>query len=169
MGLLYSEHISQPQTIKMAAIAQQFVAKPVVASTTRASFKGAANGAKVNMMQVWSPINNYKYETLSFLPALTDREIAMQVQYLTQCGYVPCIEFDNKMGFAYREHGAMAGYYDGRYWTMWKLPLFGCSDPSEVLEEVAACKMEYPRSYIRVIGFDPVRQVQSVSFLVHKP
>merc|ERR1712094_124512 len=63
------------------------------------------------------------------------------------------------MGAVFRQHSAMAGYYDGRYWSMWKLPLFGCSHPGEVIEEINNCKREYPSSFIRVIGFDPVRQV----------
>ena len=68
-----------------------------------------------------------------------------------------------------REHASSAGYYDGRYWAMWKLPMFGCTNASQVLEEIQACKMEYPNSYIRIIGFDGVRQVQVVSFIVGKP
>ena len=27
-------------------------------------------------------------------------------------------------------------YCGGRYWTMWKLPMFGCNDPGQVLSEV---------------------------------
>ena len=30
----------------------------------------------------------------------------------------------------------MLGYYDGRYWTLWKLPMFGCDDASLVLNEI---------------------------------
>jgi hypothetical protein len=26
----------------------------------------------------------------------------------------------------------LQNYYDNRYWTMWKLPMFGCTDPSQV-------------------------------------
>ncbi|XVE78694.1 hypothetical protein DITRI_Ditri13aG0167800 [Diplodiscus trichospermus] len=36
------------------------------------------------------------------------------------------------------------GYYDGRYWTMWKLPMFGCTEASQVLKELEKCKKEYP-------------------------
>lgn len=26
----------------------------------------------------------------------------------------------------------LQNYYDNRYWTMWKLPMFGCTDPVQV-------------------------------------
>ena len=47
--------------------------------------------------------------------------------------------------------------------------MFGCTDPRQVLEEINACKQEYPESYVRVIGFDGDRQVQVVAFIVAKP
>ncbi|KAF2605110.1 hypothetical protein F2Q70_00027524 [Brassica cretica] len=72
-------------------------------------------------------------------------------------------------GFVYREHGSTPGYYDGRYWTMWKLPLFGCTDSAQVLKEVQECKTEYPNAFIRIIGFDNNRQVQCISFIAYKP
>ncbi|PNY09205.1 ribulose bisphosphate carboxylase small chain, partial [Trifolium pratense] len=72
-------------------------------------------------------------------------------------------------GFVYREHNNSPGYYDGRYWTMWKLPLFGTTDASQVLKEVNEAKSVYPESFIRIIGFDNVRQVQCISFIAHTP
>jgi ribulose-bisphosphate carboxylase small chain len=62
-----------------------------------------------------------------------------------------------------------SGYYDCRYWTMWKLPMFGCTDSSLVLREIEEVKKAYPQAYIRVLGFDNVRQVQVTGFIVHKP
>ena len=60
-------------------------------------------------------------------------------------GLSPCLEFaapensftanDNTVRFS----GSSAGYYDNRYWTMWKLPMFGCTDGSQVLKEISAC------------------------------
>jgi ribulose-bisphosphate carboxylase small chain len=52
---------------------------------------------------------------------------------------------------------------------MWKLPMFGCTEASQVLNEVNECAKAYPKAFIRVIGFDNVRQVQCISFIVHKP
>jgi len=42
---------------------------------------------------VWTPFNNKFYETLSYLPPLSDNEIARQVDYLTRNNMTPCIEF----------------------------------------------------------------------------
>ena len=58
------------------------------------------------------------------------------------------------------------GYYDNRYWLMWKLPMFGCNDSDEVLKEIAECKKEYPDCRIKVIAFDHIRQVQCAGFIV---
>ncbi|KAE9615636.1 putative ribulose-bisphosphate carboxylase [Lupinus albus] len=44
-------------------------------------------------------------------------------------GWVPCLEFE-------LENHKSPGYYDGRYWTMWKLPMFGCTASARVLKEV---------------------------------
>ncbi|KAF9588582.1 hypothetical protein IFM89_013434 [Coptis chinensis] len=61
------------------------------------------------------------------------------------------------------------GYYDGRYWTMWKLPMFGCTDASQVLAELEEAKKAYPNAFVRIIGFDNKRQVQCISFIAYKP
>ncbi len=47
--------------------------------------------------------------------------------------------------------------------------MFGCTDPAQVLKEVAICAKQNPNAYVRVAGFDAKRQVQVVSFLVHRP
>ena len=56
-----------------------------------------------------------------------------------------------------------------RYWTMWKLPMFGCTDPSQVLKEVAECRKAFPQCYVRLAAFDSIKQVQVISFLVQRP
>jgi ribulose-bisphosphate carboxylase small chain len=98
-----------------------------------------------------------RYETFSYLPPLTDAQIARQIQYTLDQGYYPCIEFD--------EDPSPEQYY----WTMWKLPLFSARSPQEVLNEVQQCRSEYPGSYIRVVAFDNIKQCQVMSFIVHKP
>ncbi|CAN6843371.1 unnamed protein product [Brassica oleracea] len=133
-----------------------------------------SNGGRINCMKVIhiSYTQNKlmkKFETLSYLPGLTDVEIAKEIDYLIRNKWTPCIEFEVEHGFVYREHGNIPGYYDGRYWTMWKLPLFGCTDPAQVLKEVEECKQEYPNAFIRIIGFDNNRQAQCISFIAYKP
>ncbi|CAN4083203.1 unnamed protein product [Withania somnifera] len=129
----------------------------------------ASNGGRVQCMQVWPPINMKKYETLSYLPDLTDEQLLKEIDYLLKSGWVPCLEFETEHGFVYREHNSSPGYYDGRYWTMWKLPMFGCTDATQVLNEVEEAKKAYPQARIRIIGFDNVRQVQCISFIAYKP
>lgn len=52
---------------------------------------------------------------------------------------------------------------------MYKLPMFGCTDPSQVLQEIKNCTRSFPDAYIRLVAFDQVRQVQCAGFLVHRP
>lgn len=97
------------------------------------------------------------YETLSYLPPLSDEQIARQIQYMLSQGYIPAIEFNETS-----EPTTV-------YWTMWKLPLFSASSPQEVLQEVRACREANPRCFVRIIGFDNIRQCQSMMFIVHRP
>ena len=129
----------------------------------------ADNGGRVRCMQVWPPIYKKKYETLSYLPDLSDEQLLSEIDYLLKSGWTPCLEFETETGFVYRKYHKSPGYYDGRYWTMWKLPMFGCTDAAQVLNEVGECKKEYPQAWIRIIGFDNVRQVQCISFIAYKP
>ncbi|EEH51529.1 uncharacterized protein MICPUCDRAFT_37117 [Micromonas pusilla CCMP1545] len=146
---------------------------PVVAKVPAVS---TGKASKSSAMQVWNPTNNKFFETFSFLPPLSDQEIARQVQYLINNGWAPCIEFEGA-GKAYCDtHGwsgldssVNAGYYDNRYWVMWKLPMYGCTSPDEVLAEVRACTRAFPDCFIRVAGFDNIKQVQCSSFLAHRP
>ncbi|XGB40101.1 MAG: ribulose bisphosphate carboxylase small subunit [Cyanobacteria bacterium LVE1205-1] len=98
-----------------------------------------------------------RFETLSYLPPLSDTQLIKQVDYILQSGFFPCIEFSESADPKIH------------YWTMWKLPLFNATSSQEVLNEVRACKSEYPNNYIRVVGFDNVKQCQVLSFIVHKP
>ncbi|XXG79645.1 hypothetical protein AAC387_Pa09g0673 [Persea americana] len=127
-----------------------------------------SNGGRVSCMMVWPPEGKKKFETLSYLPPLSPEQLAREIDYLLRMGWVPCLEFD-KIGFVYRENHRSPGYYDGRYWTMWKLPMFGCTDSSQVLKELEEVKKMYPDYFVRIIGFDNKRQVQCISFIAYKP
>ncbi|KAL3637807.1 Ribulose bisphosphate carboxylase small subunit, chloroplastic 4 [Castilleja foliolosa] len=129
----------------------------------------ASNGGRVQCMKVWPTVGLKKYETLSYLPPLTEAQLAKEIDYLIINKWIPCIEFELEHGFVYREHHSSPGYYDGRYWTMWKLPMFGCTDSSQVLAELNEIKKAHPNAFVRIIGFDNVRQVQCISFIASKP
>ncbi|GLT41161.1 hypothetical protein SLA2020_152450 [Shorea laevis] len=122
-----------------------------------------------NGCRVWPPIGKKKFETLSYLPQLSPVSLAKEVDYLLRQKWVPCLEFELEHGFVYRENHRSPGYYDGRYWTMWKLPMFGCTDSSQVLKELEEAKKAYPNSFFRIIGFNNIRQVQCISFIAYKP
>ena len=131
--------------------------------------------AKANRMMVWRPDNNKMFETFSYLPPLSDDQIARQVDYIVNNGWTPCLEF-SEAEHAYvssattvRMGPVTSNYYDNRYWTMWKLPMFGCSDPGQVLREIGACRKAFPDAYVRLVAFDSIRQVQITGFLVHRP
>ncbi|MBE9169294.1 ribulose bisphosphate carboxylase small subunit [Pleurocapsales cyanobacterium LEGE 06147] len=98
-----------------------------------------------------------RYETLSYLPPLTDQQIAKQIDYMLEQGYIPAVEF---------EKNPTPGLH---HWTLWKLPLFNAHNPQDVLNEVRECRSEYSDCYIRVVGFDNIKQCQTVSFIVYKP
>ena len=76
---------------------------------------------------------------MSFLPPLNDYEIAKQVAYLVNNGWIPCVEFAAPTeGFAIGGNAASVlgpGYYDNRYWTMYKLPMYGCTNPEQELQD----------------------------------
>ncbi|ONK69595.1 uncharacterized protein A4U43_C05F24620 [Asparagus officinalis] len=127
-----------------------------------------SNGSRVHCMKTWNPINNKKFETLSYLPPLSPESIAKQVEYMVGKGWVPCLEFD-EVGAVHRTNSQMPGYYDGRYWTLWKLPMFGCTDSSQVLNEIEECKKTYPNAYIRLLSFDNKHHCQRMSFVIQKP
>ncbi|MCC5900009.1 MULTISPECIES: ribulose bisphosphate carboxylase small subunit [Cyanophyceae] len=98
-----------------------------------------------------------RYETLSYLPPLTDQQIVSQIQYMFDQGFIPAVEFEENP------------LPTDHHWTMWKLPLFSASTPQDVLSEVRECRSEYSNCYIRVVGFDNIKQCQTVSFIVYKP
>ncbi|CAN6550243.1 unnamed protein product [Malus baccata var. baccata] len=83
--------------------------------------------------------------TLSYLPPLSAESLAKEVDYFLRNNWVPTLEFELE------------------------LPLFGCTDSSQVLKELEEAKTSYPESFIRIIGFDNIRQTQCVSFIAYKP
>ena len=116
------------------------------------------------------------FETFSFLPPLSDSEIAKQCQYLLNNGWTPCIEFEDAdhayadgHGWSNLDSSINSLYYDNRYWVMWKLHMYGCQNTDEVLAEVNMAKKCFPECYIRVVGFDNIKQVQCAGFLVYRP
>ncbi|XP_023643313.1 ribulose bisphosphate carboxylase small chain F1, chloroplastic isoform X2 [Capsella rubella] len=53
-----------------------------------------SNGGRVSCMKVWPPIGKKKFETLSYLPDLSEVELGKEVDYLLRNKWIPCVEFE---------------------------------------------------------------------------
>ncbi|ERH96370.1 Ribulose-1,5-bisphosphate carboxylase small subunit [Bacillus thuringiensis T01-328] len=49
-----------------------------------------SNGGRVQCMLIWPTTGKKKFETLSYLPTLTDQQLAREVDYLIRSGWIPC-------------------------------------------------------------------------------
>ncbi|OEL32379.1 Ribulose bisphosphate carboxylase small chain A, chloroplastic [Dichanthelium oligosanthes] len=141
---------------------------PVSHHSSSSGFGNVSNGGRIRCIQVWPIEGIKKFETLSYLPLLSTDELLKQIDYLIRMNWIPCLEF-SKVGFIYHENARSLGYYDGHYWTMWKLPMFGCTDATQVYAELDKAKKAYPDAYIRILSFDNIRQVQCIMFITYKP
>jgi ribulose-bisphosphate carboxylase small chain len=95
----------------------------------------------------------------SFLPDLTDAEIAKQVEFALDKGYAVAIEYTTD------PHPRNA------YWNMWGNPMFDLKDPAGVMQELKACRSEHGDEYIKILAFDSKKGWESVrlSFIVNRP
>jgi ribulose-bisphosphate carboxylase small chain len=95
----------------------------------------------------------------SFLPDLTDAEIAAQVQYGLDRGYAWSVEYTDDP------------HPRNTYWEMYGNPMFDLKDAAGVLMEVNGCRRTFPDRYIRLLAFDSTRNVETVamSFIVNRP
>lgn len=97
--------------------------------------------------------------TFSFLPDLTDTQVAAQLAY--------CIANDWAVSIEHTDDP----HPRNTYWEMWGLPMFDAASPSVALAELDQCRAAHSESYIRVSAFDATRGWESVrlSFIVHRP
>ena len=97
--------------------------------------------------------------TFSFLPDLTDEEIAKQIEYCLAKGWSIGIEYTDDP------------HPRNSLWEMWNLPMFDVADPQAILYEVNACRKAFPSYYIKVNANDSTRGRETValSFIVNRP
>ena len=97
--------------------------------------------------------------TFSYLPELTDEEIAAQVGYALGNGWPCAVEYTDDP------------HPRNTYWEMWGLPMFDLTDPAGVLLEINECRRAYPGHYIRLTAYDADhgRQTTALSFIVQRP
>ena len=100
-----------------------------------------------------------RHGSFSYLPDLTDEEIAAQVRYALLHEWPVSIEYTD------------APHPRNTYWEMWGLPMFDLTEPDGVLSEINDCRRTFPDSYIRVIAYDAAlgRQTTAMQFLVQRP
>jgi ribulose-bisphosphate carboxylase small chain len=98
--------------------------------------------------------------TFSFLPDLTDEQIAKQVAYCIRNGWAVNIEYTDDP------------HPRNTYWEMWGLPMFDLKDPAGVMYELGECrKVHGGRAYIRISASDSTHTWESLrlSFLTDRP
>ena len=95
----------------------------------------------------------------SFLPDLTDEQIATQVEYCLSKTWAIGVEFTTDP------------HPRNTYWDMWGNPMFDLQDAAGVMMELAECRKAHPEAYIRFNAFDSTRGFETVtmSFIVHRP
>lgn len=97
--------------------------------------------------------------SFSFLPDLTDKQIAAQVEYCLRQDWAVSLEFTDDP------------HPRNTYWEMWGMPMFDLRDAAGVMAEIRACREANPDVYVRVNAFDSTRGWETVrlSFLVQRP
>jgi ribulose-bisphosphate carboxylase small chain len=97
--------------------------------------------------------------TFSFLPDLTDAEIAAQIEYALRQGWAVSVEHTDDP------------HPRNVYWEMWGMPMFDLKDAAGVMMEVDACRKAYPNQYVKVNAFDSTQGWEStrLSFIVNRP
>jgi ribulose-bisphosphate carboxylase small chain len=106
-----------------------------------------------------NPTGRITQGQFSFLPDLTDAEIALQLAYGLRRGYAWSIEYTDDP------------HPRNTYWEMYGMPMFDLQDPAGLLVELRACRAAFPQHYIRLMAFDSTRGVESIamSFIVNRP
>lgn len=97
--------------------------------------------------------------TFSYLPELTDEEIAAQVRYALLHEWPVSVEYTDDP------------HPRNVYWEMWGLPMFDLVEPDGVMREINECRAKFPEHYVRVMAYDARlgRQTTALSFIVQRP
>jgi ribulose-bisphosphate carboxylase small chain len=96
-------------------------------------------------------------ETFSYLPPLSREDTELQVRYILANGWIPGIEYTDRPDPA------------DSYWQFWELPLFEATRAEEVLNALDECRAAHPGAFIRITGYDNIRQGQVLAFVAERP
>jgi ribulose-bisphosphate carboxylase small chain len=97
--------------------------------------------------------------TFSYLPDLSEDQVAAQVRY--------CLEHNWPLSVEFTDDPHPRNFL----WEMWELPMFDMPDPAAILFEISRCREAHPDHYIRLNAYDRTlgRQTTALSFIVHRP
>lgn len=100
-----------------------------------------------------------RHGSFSYLPELTDEEIAAQVRYALLQGWPVSVEYTDDP------------HPRNVYWEMWGLPMFDLDEPDGVMAQIRECRATFPQHYVRVLAYDARlgRQTTAMQFLVQRP
>jgi ribulose-bisphosphate carboxylase small chain len=106
-----------------------------------------------------NPTGRITQGQFSFLPDLTDAEIAQQVDYGLKRGYAWSIEYTDDP------------HPRNTFWEMFGMPKFDLPTADGILVDLKACRSTFPNHYIRLVAFDATRGIESIamSFIVNRP
>jgi ribulose-bisphosphate carboxylase small chain len=99
--------------------------------------------------------------TFSFLPELSDEQIAAQIRYCLEHGWAVSIEYTDDP------------HPRNPYWDMWGPPVFDLelTDADLILRDLRACREAHPHHYVKLSAYDSSlgRQTTVLSFIVNRP
>ena len=106
-----------------------------------------------------NPTGRLTQGQFSYLPDLTDAEIALQIEYGLKKGYAWAVEYTDDP------------HPRNTYWEMFGMPMFDLNDAAGVMLELKSCRDTFPTHYIRLVAFDSTRGVETIamSFIVQRP
>jgi ribulose-bisphosphate carboxylase small chain len=97
--------------------------------------------------------------TFSFLPDLSDAQIAAQIEYCLANGWAISLEYTDDP------------HPRNTYWEMYGMPMFDLHDGAGIMVELQCARATFPDRYIKLNAFDATRGVESLrlSFIVNRP
>jgi ribulose-bisphosphate carboxylase small chain len=95
----------------------------------------------------------------SFLPDLTDAQIAAQVKYALSNGWALSVEYTDDP------------HPRNTYWEMFGNPMFDLRDSAGIVKHINECRKTFSSHYVRVTAFDATRgwETPRMSFIVNRP
>jgi len=99
--------------------------------------------------------------TFSYLPELTDEQIALQIRYAINQGWALMVEHTDDP------------HPRNSLWEMWEMPRFDVDpdDAALVLDDINAAREAYPNRYVKMVAYDSSRgrQTTGLSIIVNRP